>query len=160
MVNVILDTSGIIYSYTFDYEKIVTVHDVLNEVKDKISTAKLASLNINVVEPNKESIDNIRHVAKETGDLEKLSQTDIKLLAVAVETGYTIVSDDKNIQNVAEKLKLRYIPVLFKKIKELIIWRKLCKNCRKFFSINMKECPVCGSELKRVPIEKQALKDL
>jgi len=150
-MRVVLDTSAIIYLNDFrQFSELLTVQEVVDEVKDKISSMKLSSLNLKIIDPEKKTIDEIEATAKETGDLEKLSGTDVKVLALAKESDYSIVSDDRNIQNVAEKLKIGYISIFNKKITKLINWKKFCKNCDKFYE-NEKECPVCGDMLVRRP---------
>lgn len=148
-MKVALDTSAIIYLNDFrSFEEMFTVQDVVDETKDRISSMKLSSLKLKIVEPNKKSLDAIEKIAKETGDLEKLSETDKKILAVALENSLTIVSDDRNVQNVAEKIGLNYISVFSEKIKKQFVWKKYCKNCKKYF--DAEGCPICGEKLVRV----------
>ena len=155
-MNVVLDTSALIYLHDFHhFEEIVSVPEVIEEVRDRISKFKLASIKLKILEPKKDSIEKIKKAAEKTGDIEKLSKTDIKVLAVALETGYTIISDDFNIQNVAEKLGLKYISTLSPKIKEFIVWKKYCKECKKIFSIKRVFCPVCGSKLRKISFSKR-----
>lgn len=152
-MKVVLDTSAIIYLNDFrKFEEMLTVQDVIEEIKDKITSMKLAGLKLKIVEPKKESIEEIIKVARETGDLEKLSRTDIKILALAKENSCTIISDDYNVQNIAEKMGIKYISIFSKKITKLIKWKKFCKNCKKYFE-EEKICSFCGGKLIRVPIE-------
>lgn len=148
-MRVVLDTSAIIYLNDFrKFDEIFTVDSVVKEVVDKISEMKLTSLKLKILEPKKETIQKVESVAKSTGDLEKLSKTDLEILAAAVESDSIIISDDRNIQNVAEKLGIGYISIFNKKITKLIIWKNYCRNCKKFFENDL--CPVCGSKLARV----------
>lgn len=150
-MKVVLDTSAIIYLNDFRrFGELYTVQEVVNEVKDKISSIKLSSLDLKVIEPSLTSIEKIKAEAKETGDLEKLSKTDLKILALAKENNLIIISDDRNIQNVAEKIGLSYISIFSKKISKLITWKKFCKNCKKYFEKG-NVCSVCGGKLVRVP---------
>jgi len=111
-MRVVLDTSSLIYLGDFrKFDEILTVNSVVREVRDKITSLKLSGLKLKIVEPKEETIQEIRKVAKETGDLEKLSRTDIEVLAAAKENSCTIISDDRNIQNVAEKIGIGYISV-------------------------------------------------
>lgn len=157
-MKVVLDTSAIIYLNDFRlFEEMVTVSEVIEEVKDNVSSLKLSGLNLKILEPGVESIKEVKGVAKKTGDLEKLSKTDLKVLALAKETNFTIISDDRNIQNVAEKMGIKYVSIFNKRITKLIIWKKLCKNCKKVFEKG-RVCPVCGGKLSRVPSEARELK--
>lgn len=147
-MKVVLDTSAIIYLNDFrKFEEMFTVEDVVKEIKDKISSLKLSSLKLKIVEPEKKFLDEIKKFARETGDWEELSETDKKVLAVALEKKLTIISDDRDIQNVAEKIGLKYISVFSGKIKDLVVWKKYCRNCKKYFDGNV--CPVCGEKLIR-----------
>ena len=150
-MKVILDTSAIIYLNDFrEFEEILTVQEVVDEVKDRISSMKLSGLSLKIIEPSIASVEKIKKEAKETGDLEKLSDTDVKILALALETHYTIISDDRNVQNIAEKIEIRYISVYNEKITKLIIWKKFCRNCQKTYATK-RVCPICGQRLVRVP---------
>jgi len=149
-MRVVLDTSSLIYLSDFrKFDEILTVDSVIREVKDRITALKLASLRLKTIEPRKETIKEIEDIARKTNDLEKLSRTDIEVLAAAKEKDCTIISDDRNIQNVAEKMGMEYISIFSKKITKLITWKKYCKNCKKYFK--GRECPVCGEKLARVP---------
>jgi UPF0271 protein len=110
---------------------------------------KLEGLNnIKILDPLHEDVEEIKKVATATGDLDKLSRTDIKVLALAKGNGFAIVSDDRNIQNVAEKIGLEYIAVFGEKIKKLVTWKKFCRNCLEYFDAD--SCPICGDKLWRV----------
>ena len=106
---------------------------------------------------DKLTIKKIEEMSRKTRDFEKLSKTDIEVLAAAKENKCTILSDDRNIQNVAEKLGIEYVSIFNKKITKLITWRKYCKNCNKYFEEG-KECSVCGEMLSRVPAESVKIK--
>jgi UPF0271 protein len=158
-MRVVLDTSAIIYLQDFrKFEEIFIPTLVAEEVKDRLSAMKLEAMNAQTLEPEKKFLDEVKDIAKKTGDLEKLSRTDIQVLALAKELKATIISDDYNIQNVAKKLKIEFLPVFSKGIKELFFWKKYCPACKKYFKSDLKECPVCGTKLKRLPKSKQATK--
>lgn len=150
-MRVVLDTTAIIYLSDFrKFDEVLTVQEVVDEVKDKVTAMKLSGLVFKTVEPSATAVEKIKRIAKETGDLEKLSDTDVKVLALAKENSCTIISDDRNIQNVAEKLHIEYISIYSERITKLITWKKFCKNCEKFYD-KKRSCPVCGARLVRVP---------
>ena len=156
-MRVVLDTSAIIYLNDFrKFDEMLTVEEVVREVKDSTSEIKMSTLRLKIVEPSKKVLDEIKSEARKTGDLEKLSDTDEKVLALAKETGSVVISDDRNIQNVAEKIGVKYISIFNKRITKLITWKNYCKSCKKFFEKNI--CPVCGSRLARVPRDSVKLK--
>jgi len=157
-MKVVLDTSAIIYLNDFRmFDETFTVSDVIDEVKDRINTLKLSGINFKVVDPTESSIKEIKEIAKETGDLEKLSRTDIKILGLAKENGLTIISDDYNIQNVAEKIGINYVSLFSSKITKFIKWGKYCDNCKKFFE-NKSMCPKCGNQLTRKPLTEEFIR--
>ncbi len=156
----LLDTSALIYLNDFrKFKKIFTVTEVLDEIKDRNTLLKLSGLKIEVLEPKKETVNEIKNIARKTGDLEKLSKTDLKILALAKETGSTIISDDYCIQNVAQKIGINYISLFSKKITKLIKWKKFCPICRRYFG-NGKICPFCGEKLIRLPTKIKKIRNL
>ena len=157
-MRVVLDTSAIIYLNDFRlFDEIFTVSNVVDEVKDKINTLKLSGLSLKIIDPSESSVKDIKEIAEKTGDLEKLSSTDIKVLALAKEKSLSIVSDDYSIQNVAEKIGLSYISLFNKKITNLIQWENYCENCKKFYD-GVNTCPKCGSHLVRKPVGKEFIR--
>jgi len=156
-MKVVLDTSAIIYLNDFRmFGEMFTVSDVLGEIKDKVSTLKLSGMKLKVVDPMESSIKEIEKAAKETGDLD-LSKTDIKILALAKENGLDIVSDDYDVQNVAEKLGIKYISLFSKKITKLVRWGMCCDSCKRFFE-NQTMCQKCGDRLIRRPVKEELIK--
>lgn len=156
-MRVVLDTSAIIYLNDFrKFDEILTVQEVIDEVKDRISEMKLSGLIFKVAEPSIAVIEEIKKTAKETGDLKKLSPTDMKVLALAKENNLVIISDDRNIQNVAEKLKIKYLSLFSTRITKLLTWKNFCKNCEKIYEKGS-YCEVCGGRLVRVPIESKTI---
>lgn len=154
-----MDTSAIIYLNDFrKFDEIIITPSVIKEVKDKVSLFKLASLkNFKILEPSHKSIKEVEKIARVTGDIEQLSKTDLEVLALAKEFNVAIISDDKSIQNVAEKMRLKYLSIFSKKISKLIIWREFCRFCKKYYE-RKKVCPVCGNKLIRVPKKQIEIK--
>ncbi len=93
--------------------------------------------------------------ATATGDLPSLSNPDISVIALAIETDDPMVlSDDFRIQNVLKKLKIPFEPaweIGDRRIKEVWFWSFRCRGCGRYFDDgdNLPDCPICGSELKR-----------
>ena len=153
-MKVVLDTSALIYLNDFrNFEEIITVQEVVEEVKDKISEMKLKSLKLKAVEPSKNSLKKAEDAARKTGDFEKLSKTDLKVVSAAVENDAVIISDDRNVQNVAEELGLEYVSVFSKKISMKFTWKKVCSGCG-YVSAEGEICPRCGLKMVRKVTEK------
>jgi endoribonuclease Nob1 len=162
---IILDTSAFIAGFDpFSLsEEQVTVPKVEKEIKRnslnkvRFETA-LENGRVKVKAPSQEFVSQIRETSSKVGDSFKLSETDIELLALALElkaTGYNpqIYSDDFSIQNVATQLGMEFLALGTFGIKRLLEWMRYCPACFKEYPVNtsIKECRVCGTPLKRKP---------
>ena len=147
----VFDTSGFIYlNYFRNFGEIYTTKSVISEVKDRFSRFKIAAIPIEVASPRKESLEKVKNVAVKTGDVDKLSLTDLEVIALAYEIKGTIVSDDRNVQNVAKILGISFLSLFNKGISKVIVWGKKCEGCGRFFSSRKKKCPFCGRKLKKI----------
>jgi UPF0271 protein len=150
-----VDTSALIYLNDFrNFDEVMTVQEVLDESRDRITKIKLQTVNPSIFEPSKAAVAEVDAAAKSTGDAEKLSKTDIKLIALAKERDATIISDDYGIQNVAEKLGIEYMSISNRGIKNFVEWKKHCSVCDKDYKSGS-VCKTCGSRLKRVPAKSE-----
>jgi UPF0271 protein len=147
--------SSVIFLKKAQYDTMVTIPEVVDEIKDENSRLYLSILDLKVEEASKENIEKVVKVAKRTGDIYKLSDTDIKLLAKTldeIEKGNdaVIVTDDYSIQNVAMFLGLKIENIIQPTISKAFKWIKVCKGCGR--RVDGDICPVCGSEtvLRRV----------
>jgi len=152
-MKVILDTSAIIYLSNFSqFEEIILPKKVLEEVKDEFSKLKLSIFeNAKILEAGKKELEEVKKIAKNTGDLSKLSQTDLEILALAKKFKYIIISDDHNIQNLAKKMGLKFLSIFNPSIKKFIKWKNFCKMCKKFYENDKEVCEICGSKLIKIP---------
>ena len=146
----VLDASALLSGASFDGELYATPEAVA-EVRRLGSTPQLDAVlatKVRVLTPAKESIEEIDAIARETGDVARLSPTDRGLLALARGLGATILTDDYSIQNVAARLGIPYEKVLERGIREIVQWRYRCTGCGRFFEEPRKECPVCGARVR------------
>jgi len=115
MVMLVLDASSIL---NFGRRDGVTVREVLDEIRDWRSRtevqAALDSGELRVLEPSKESVARVRQAAGK----ERLSETDVRVLALALEQG-GVVTDDHAMQRVATALGIEFRPVMFKPSRSL-----------------------------------------
>jgi UPF0271 protein len=107
----------------------------------------LSSISLRVVPPARELSAHVRDAAKGTGDAGRLSDTDVELLALALEMSGILVTDDYSIQNMAEVLGIEYVKGVEKGISEVYQWEYRCSGCGRRFSDSKVDCPICGSEL-------------
>ncbi len=153
----VLDTSVFILGYDIGDMKTVTVPEVANELlgKKKVFLDIAVKKGLKIKRSRKESIKRVKKIAKETGDIEKLSSTDISLLAKAIDCGKDtiVLSDDYAIQNVCSKFGMRFKGLQQEEIKRDIIWKKRCVGCKRIYEKG-DICPICGSKLKIKMVKK------
>jgi UPF0271 protein len=130
--------------------EIFTTPSVVEEVADLRSRCRLEALlasGLSVATPLKESVKRVVTAAGETGDVTRLSPADTDLLALSLDLGAVIVTDDYAIQNVAQKLGLGVQGILQRKASPRR-WKFRCPGCNRRYSA-AGTCPVCGSLLSR-----------
>ncbi|MGD0995810.1 MAG: ribonuclease VapC [Candidatus Bathyarchaeia archaeon] len=162
---IVLDTSAFLAGFDpFSLsEEQVTVPKVEEEIRKnsiilvRFKTA-LENGKLKVKAPSEKFLNKVKASASKVGDSFLLSETDIQLLALALELkaiGYTpqIVTDDYSIQNVATQLGMEFLALATFGIKRLLEWIRYCPACHREYPANCssKECLVCGTELKRKP---------
>ncbi len=162
---VVLDTSAFLAGFDpFSLgAELVTVPKVEAEiqrksiVKTRFSMA-VESGRLKVRAPSQEAICTVEKSANKVGDSFKLSETDMELLALAIDLkgqGYTpqIVTDDYSIQNVATQVGVEFCPLATFGIKRLLEWVRYCPACHREYPAEskFKECQICGTELRRKP---------
>lgn len=115
--------------------------------------------------PKTEFLDRVRESSLDVGDILFLSDVDFQVLALALELKSTgdepfIVTDDYSIQNVADQLGLEFAPLMTFGIRFRLHWIRYCPACHRKYppDYKLKKCEICGTELKRKPLKKTALK--
>jgi len=105
----VLDASAIINARVADG---VTVPEVLAELKDfesrEYAQAAVAEGRLKVQSPSKESL-----AAAKIKASHRLSATDLKVLALALELKDELVTDDYSLQASAKRLGVAFRPVIF-----------------------------------------------
>jgi UPF0271 protein len=99
--------------------------------------------------PEPETVERVERAARETGDAETLSRTDVRLLAASFELDATLVTDDYAMQNVAEKLDVAVDVIAQEGIDERRDWQFQCQGCGRTFDEHRDRCSICGSDLER-----------
>ncbi|MDI9617182.1 MAG: hypothetical protein QFX31_07455 [Methanothrix sp.] len=123
--------------------EVITVPAVEQELKDIRSRIKLQISDVRIEPPTKEALKRATDAARETGDLSRLSQTDLEVLAKAIEYDAVLATDDYALQNVAVHLGLRVEPVVQRGIRRFIKRTQRCPGCGRAFEGDL--CPVCGT---------------
>lgn len=148
----VLDSSALFYGKDVPpgFECVITP-GVVRELNKEDMGERLELLlatRIRVVSPGERSLLKVSEAAKETGDIRRLSETDMEIIALASELGYELISDDYSVQNVARVMGVQCRGMEQKGIKEVYRWRAKCKGCGKVFDADVRECDVCGSETR------------
>ena len=150
----ILDASafyaGVPFRSSNDCYTTSLVYDEIKHIKknhDALGTL-LETNRLKIREPDKESTKNAIMAAKDTGDFPQLSKQDISIIALCIEMNGEIITDDFAISNVVKNLGLKISPIMTRGIKDVGKWIHYCPGCRTNHT-NKKECPICGTPLKR-----------
>jgi len=146
----VLDSSAFINEYHTD-AKIASIPLVREELEDesayRFDALEGSGMHLHI--PDSETVERIERAARETGDLDELSRTDIRLIAATFELDGKLVTDDYAMQNVAEKLEVAVEVIAQDGIDEQREWRFQCQGCGREFDENHDRCPICGSPLSR-----------
>jgi UPF0271 protein len=131
-----------------------TTQAVFDEVKHiKKSHGAIEALldagSLEIIDPDKNSIEKARAAAKKTGDYQKLSRADLSIIALALQLKTTLVTDDYAVANVAAALTISVKSSSSKGIKETRKWIAYCSACGRVFGPDARECPLCGNRLRR-----------
>lgn len=108
----------------------------------------LLATRVKVLSPSKRSLTRVMSESEASGDSRRLSSTDKEILALALDLGYQLVTDDYSVQNVAALLGLPCRGFDQKGISRTIAWESRCAGCGKRFAAGIKECDICGSPTK------------
>ena len=161
----VLDTSAFLAGFDpFSVsEDQVTVPKVEDEIKGNSMTwvrFKTAVENgkVKIKAPSEDAWNRAKASANKVGDSFFLSETDLQILALALEfkaEGCTpqIVTDDYSIQNVATQIGIEFVSLATFGIRRLLEWVRYCPACHREYpaDYNSTTCPVCGTPLKRKP---------
>lgn len=149
----------------FSRGRFLTVRGVIDElgtnfiVKARLQVA-MESKRLSVYEPSEDQVSTILKQASLSGDMKKLSPTDIQLLATAFSersrgSRVIMVSDDYSLQNVARQLGIETLGVILPGIKTTLNWLWYCSSCHRVYDSSPPgNCLFCGGEVKRRPVSR------
>ena len=146
----VLDASAFIHDYTTD-EPTATIPLVREELEDEAGYRydALEGAGMRVHIPDAETVERVERAARDTGDADTLSRTDVRLVGAAFELDATLVTDDYAMQNVAEKLDVGVEVIAREGIDERRDWDFQCQGCGRTFDDHRDRCAICGSDLER-----------
>jgi UPF0271 protein len=110
----------------------------------------LLATRVRVLDPSDRSTKRVEEEARRTGDSRRLSDTDKEVLALALDLGYQLVTDDFSIQNLAAVLGIPYMGQEQRGISRVLEWESRCVGCGKRLPADVEECDICGSATKSV----------
>ena len=148
-MSVVLDASFFFGEFPAEGD-IVTVPSVVDELRDiraKGNFEKWCVRGLRVQSPTEESTKRVLSAARTTKDIAVISGTDRDLLALALDLGAELHTDDFAIQNIALVLGVKTIPILQRKARR-VHWKYRCSGCGRYAEQDG-ECPVCGAAIKR-----------
>lgn len=154
MKGLVLDTSALFYGkdHPQGYELVIPP-GVVRELEKEGMGERLQLLlatRVRVLDPSDRSTKRIEEEAKRTGDSRRLSDTDKEVLALALDLGYQLVTDDFSIQNLAAVLGIPYMGQEQRGISRVLEWESRCVGCGKRLPADVEECDICGSATKSV----------
>ncbi len=169
---IVIDTSALIAGFDpfFINEEQFTVPMVRDEITENTMSsfrfkAAVESGKVKIKRPEQSFLENIKVSASAVGDSFFLSETDLEVLALALElktNGYSplIATDDYSIQNVASEIGVEFAPLTTFGIRRRLQWIRYCPACHKRYPANYKSlgCNICGTRLKRKPLRGDKLK--
>lgn len=165
---IIIDTSAIVAGFdpfTIKEEQYTTPKVREETTEDTMPGARFRTAiengRVTVKNPQKTFLERAKTFASNMGDSFFLSETDLELLALALELktdGYSpmIATDDYSIQNVASEMNFDFAPLSTFGIRRRLQWIRYCPACHKKYPANHKSktCQICGTALKRKPLKK------
>jgi UPF0271 protein len=148
----VLDTSAILSGKDLPADsELYSSPKILDELKHGRMKRRLDFLiesGLKVLSPSKDSLAEVASAAEGSGDISRVSEADLEILALAKELAATLLTDDYSIQNLASILLVEYKGISQDGITETLKWRIRCKGCGRYWETMHPACPVCGSELK------------
>lgn len=145
-----LDTAALLH---WPAEKLTggyVAHSQLDELR-KLSPERamlIESIEMNWSTPD---VSEAQSAAVATGDLPRLSNVDLEIIAIAIQTGEKLFTDDYSIQNVCRKLGHPFEAVSNRKSEQLWAWELRCIGCKSTRKVETSEemdCKICGSPMK------------
>lgn len=122
----------------------------------------IETIEINWKVPTSKGLDSAKKAAQESGDLARLSDVDLDILAICFDlqenqSDFELFSDDYRVQNVAALAKMRVKSINTKGVSAIWYWEARCTGCRAVTKLNdnprrgrkgsVMDCDICGSEM-------------
>lgn len=135
-----VDTNVIIHGRGLN-DELITVPEVIEELKSRKASTSVHGFQVETYTPSSRCFEKVRDKANEINS--KASEVDQKLLALAMERGIELITDDKELQNLGLHLGVDVSGFLDPVTEEKLTWKMVCPSCGK-----EKGCS-CGVSLVR-----------
>ncbi len=155
----VLDTSALL-SWSVDALEGGFVVEGQREEVNRLAPDRILSIDaaqLNWISPSIDSVMEATEIAKKTGDLVGLSETDLNLLALALEKNGRMHTDDYRLQNLCSEAGLEWSTVDTEGISQVWTWEVACSGCGDVPEARSKTipsrnglgtCKICGSGLR------------
>jgi len=148
-VKLVLDASAFFLDLSLSGE-IYSAPAVVAELRDLRAKCRfdlLEQQGLRVIQPGDQSLSEVKSAARRTGDQGVLSPADEEVLALALDIGGDICTDDFALQNVAKELGIAVHPIQQRRAFR-VQWKYRCAGCGRYYK-EPGECLVCGAQIKR-----------
>lgn len=139
----VIDSTALIEWPQLPKGKLYAPPKIFEEAKSLFSQIK--SKQVQLQKPSSASLEKVRQQTSKTND--KLSEADQQAVALALDLGAVLVSDDYAVQNVAAFLGVRFMPLSKPGIKKKRIWGWKCSTCGRW--LDSTSCGICGGKAVR-----------
>jgi UPF0271 protein len=145
----ILDSSALFSMEDLPSEDIAVPAGVVNELR-KYKDPRVDRWGdlLRVSECTARSVSKVKEISSKSGDAGRLSDVDVSVIALAIDLGGIVLSDDYSIQNVCKIMEIPYRSVGTEGIKRVERWNYRCNGCGRWYNEKQNDCPVCGSSMK------------
>jgi endoribonuclease Nob1 len=145
----ILDSSFFLSGIQPPEGDLFTVPKVVDEIRpDRKELAFSRALGLQILDPDAGSLKEVKKTSMRTGDVHRLSEVDIELVALSLQLHGTLLTDDYSMQNVAKVLNIEFRGLGQKGITKIETWYYRCKYCGQYQGQIYKECPTCGGPMR------------
>lgn len=147
MMSRIVDANVVLHGRGELKGDLVTVPEVYSEIKSQMGQFKLQNMKISQSQPSEESLRKVKQLSDDINS--PTSETDENIVALGLDTGHSIVSDDRALQNLALHLETNFEGFLDDPVEEEREWKRVCENCG-----NEVESPPCScgsNSIRRKP---------
>jgi rRNA maturation endonuclease Nob1 len=145
----VVDTAALLHWPIERLRGCIAAYSQLQEL-ERLSPPRVMLVEAAGLEWRTEPVALAQEAAAKTGDLARLSQVDLEVLALTIATGEVLHTDDYSLQNVCRAQGLSFAAVSNKSSKEQWRWQLRCTGCKAKVPVTSKEprdCDICGSPM-------------